>query len=79
MKGIVILQPGSIITIIAHNHESQQFQFCAKIDLITDDKIILSDVFDGALEDTNTPFTPVEPETESEPTVVIEIRVVNKT
>ena len=73
------MEPGSIITIIAHNHDSQQFQFSAKIDSIDDHKIILSDVFDGAIEDQNTPFTPVEPDIEPEATVVIELRIVNKT
>ena len=54
------MQPGNIITIVAYDHESQPFEFCAKISHVTDDKIILSAVFNSALEHDKSPFSPAE-------------------
>jgi len=58
------LQSGSIITVVAFDHENQAFQFTGKIKDIHDDNIILSVVFDNALEHDNSPFEIIEPEPE---------------
>jgi len=50
------LETGQIITIIAYDIEGQAFQFAGKIGAIEGDKLILSQVFNSAIEAPNTPF-----------------------
>jgi len=58
------LQSGSIITIIAYNHENQQFEFTGKIITVDNEKIVLDVVYGNALEHDNSPFQESEPESE---------------
>lgn len=56
------MQPGTIITVVAYDHEKQPFEFCGKVSALEGDRLILSDVFNNALEQQNSPFNPVESE-----------------